>query len=720
MKGILKTLVGPVASVTLDIFRNQCENPGVTQNNVLLDIIRQNVHSTFGKDHSFQLIQSVDSFRREVPVCTYESLFPYIEKSLAGEPQQLTYEQPILFATTSGTTGTPKYIPITPESKSSKSKLMRIWLAALLKDYPNIFDGKILTVVSPEVESYSSGGIPCGTESGHGYKSMAAAVKGNYAIPYEVFEIKNYEAKYYAILRIACAEVISLLYTPNPSTLLLLADRMGDYSGQIIQDIRQGTLSRAFEIEPEYRAIIENSLKADPARAAQLESAAAKEGGRLIPRDVWPQLACICCWKGGTVGMYLDKFDRFFSPETPVRDIGYYASEVRGSVVISEHGSAGVLSITENFFEFLPVDSVETDPDQFLMAHELELDGQYYIYVTTKAGLYRYEMNDIIEVASYFGKTPVIRFVQKGKGVVSFTGEKLYEAQVIAAVENVLEDKRGSYSFIGAVGEIIDEKPRYNFLIEFAESVNEVEGQSILQQLDFELGAQNTEYKTKRDSGRISFPVLSLVEPGAFNLYRQREVAKGRNDGQFKTLRLTSDERFIKEFNVEQEIGEANKRESGETREMERKQLLQKHSLFKFMNDDLLEQFLSLAEERHYNADDVLYDDMGESQEVFFVLDGLLLHQFSLVSNDRSLAPIRVGKGEVTNAVAVIDSGPTYVSCVAESEVTLLVWKAEDIKSLCTKHPDAGYPFVCEVARMLASRMQQVNQRLLDSMEWGL
>jgi hypothetical protein len=61
------------------------------------------------------------------------------------------------------------------------------------------------------------------------------------------------------------------------------------------------------------------------------------------------------------------------------------------------------------------------------------------VFVTNASVLYRYKMNDIVEVAGLYGRTPLIRFVQKGKGVVSFTGEKLYEVQVIAAVEFAAE-----------------------------------------------------------------------------------------------------------------------------------------------------------------------------------------------------------------------------------------------------------------------------------------
>ena len=55
--------------------------------------------------------------------------------------------------------------------------------------------------------------------------------------------------------------------------------------------------------------------------------------------------------------------------------------------------------------------------------------------VTTAGGLYRYAMNDLVEVTGVHRATPLLRFVQKGRGVTNLTGEKLYEAQVIEAVQ---------------------------------------------------------------------------------------------------------------------------------------------------------------------------------------------------------------------------------------------------------------------------------------------
>ena len=104
---------------------------------------------------------------------------------------------------------------------------------------------------------------------------------------------------------------------------------------------------------------------------------------------------------------------------------------------------------------------------ELLRLQQLEVGQRYFVYVTNASGLYRYEMNDIVEVAGHDHRTPRIRFIQKGKGVVSFTGEKLYEVQVLAAVDKALAALRGRYNFIAAVAELVDgTTPRLLFLIE--------------------------------------------------------------------------------------------------------------------------------------------------------------------------------------------------------------------------------------------------------------
>ena len=548
---ILFSFLGPR---TLTTFQNECRKPTEAQERLLRRIIEKNQETAYGTAHRFSNISSFGHFQRRLPISTYEDLKPYIDASLRGEANQLTAERPVLFAATSGTTGASKYIPMTPESRPLKSYLMRVWLSALQRDHP-VFRGRVLTIVSPEVESYAPCGTPCGAESGHGYKNIPKAIKSLYSCPDEVYEIKDYEAKYYCILRIAAAQPISLIYTCNPSTILLLAQRLGQFTESIIRDVRDGTLSRNFDIPGALRAAIESELRADAGRAHALDKASTQADGKLVPKHVWPDLAAIGCWKGGTVGMYVDKFDEYYPPGLPVRDIGYFASEHRGSVPMTDDGSSGVLAVPTNVYEFFPLNEDRKPKGaELLTVEELEEGQRYYIYVTTAAGLYRYDMNDIVEVTGFYEKTPLIRFVQKGKGVVSFTGEKLYESQVLAAVEQAFDSVPGRCEFIAAIGEMRGTKPRYVFLIEFAEAPSESEAIALINFLEAALRSHNMEYASKRDSLRLDSPVLRIIKSGEFDRYRKRAVENGKADGQFKIMRLTAEAGFAKEFQAEREV----------------------------------------------------------------------------------------------------------------------------------------------------------------------
>ena len=550
MSRVGRLLLWVKAPRSLRHFNALCRTPVQTQDRLLRQILEANADTEFGRRHGFGDVTSFQQFQEQVPISAYEDLEPYITEEMNGRPNQLTKEPPVLFTTTSGTTGNRKYIPMTREGKRAKSHLTWLWFCGLYRDHPGIVGGRILSVVSPEIESHAPSGVPCGAESGHAYRTMPGPVKSMYTAPYGVFAIEDYEAKYYTLLRLAAGQDISCIATVNPSTVLLLGDRLARHSEAIIRDVRDGSLSSAFPVPQELRDSLH--LRPDPERAKHLERAAASGGGVL-----WPGLAAIGCWKGGTVGAYLAKFDTYFPQGPPVRDFGYYATELRGSVPLSDQGDAGTIAIGTNVLEFHPATEDRTpEGHELLRVEQLEVGQRYFVYVTNASGLYRYEMNDIVEVTGHDHQTPRIRFIQKGKGVVSFTGEKLYEIQVIAAVEEALAALRGRYHFIAAVAELVDAtNPRLVFLIEFDDPITDQNGSALVDRLDAALGEENDEYLTKRKSLRYGAPVIRVVRPGEFDRYRRRMVETGqRADGQFKVLRLTSDTSFAAEFTGERDL----------------------------------------------------------------------------------------------------------------------------------------------------------------------
>jgi hypothetical protein len=191
--------------------------PQETQNQLLREIINRNRETRFGRDHCFVTVGSLTDYRQQVKVGDYEGLRPYVERAKNGEVNVLT-EQPILmFTMTSGSTGEPKLIPVTKSARDNHRQLTRLWYYRAYSDHPGLLDAKLLGIVSPAIEGRTPGGIPFGAASGLIYQSSPRWIQNAYVVPYEVSQIKDFEAKYYVIMRLALEHQISFFGTPNPT-----------------------------------------------------------------------------------------------------------------------------------------------------------------------------------------------------------------------------------------------------------------------------------------------------------------------------------------------------------------------------------------------------------------------------------------------------------------------------------------------------------------------
>jgi len=150
--------------------------------------------------------------------------------------------------------------------------------------------------------------------------------------------------------------------------------------------------------------------------------------------------------------------------------------------------------------------------------------------VTTAAGLFRYAMNDIVEMTGRFERTPLLRFVQKGKGVTSVTGEKLYESQAIAAVQDAARHHRVVPRFFLFVA---DEAPAgYHLYVEAESGCGLSDG--LAGDVDRRLAQLNQEYGSKRASGRLATLVVTRLRPGAGDAFKAACVRAGQREGQYK------------------------------------------------------------------------------------------------------------------------------------------------------------------------------------------
>ncbi len=535
------------------VFERATKDPLKSQEKVLMKLVGRNKNTAYGRKHDFANIRSVADYQSRVPLNDYETLRPYIDCLMRGEGNVLTVDKTILFAVTSGTMGKPKYIPVTEYSRGKKKEVMDLWAHYALRDHPHLLDGKILAIVSPESEGFTTSKIPFGSESGHAYRNLPRVVRDLYAIPYEVFEIPDYESKYYCILRIAMEKDISTIATLNPSTILLLCQKIEKVKDDIIEDIRRGTLNNKMNVCCEIRESIQSRLQPNPKRADEISRLAESRNGKLLPMDIWPNLHLIECWKGGSVGVYISHLKKYFGDDVAIRDFGYLSSEARASIPMCDSGCGGVLTITSNFYEFIPREDMGKVEKRFLLPHQLEMGREYYVILTTPGGLYRYNIDDIIRVAGFYNNTPVIEFVQKGSLVSSVTGEKIYEMQIDEAVNKAAELIGVNLQFFSAFVEW-KTVPRYAFVVEFMSDLSRDGKVSLLNNIENQLIKLNVEYDTKRRSQRLGSPVLKVVPRGTFEEYRSKKVREGSHDGQVKIPKLTTDMRFHENFNISEEI----------------------------------------------------------------------------------------------------------------------------------------------------------------------
>ncbi len=147
---------------------------------------------------------------------------------------------------------------------------------------------------------------------------------------------------------------------------------------------------------------------------------------------------------------------------------------------------------------------------------------------------------------------------------------------------------------------------------------------------------------------------------------------------------------------------------------------LRRCGLFAAADDALLEKVLAQGEERAYAAGDPVFAEMSESDELYLVLEGRLRYTSALLDAAGVEYDMVEEPGSVANLVRFIAEGPSYISCLADTDTRVLVWKAQEAIAFWDNHPEVGYRVVTATAKLLHQRLQQLNQIILDRVSWGL
>jgi hypothetical protein len=320
----------------------------------------------------------------------------------------------------------------------------------------------------------------------------------------------------------------------NPGTLIRLAEIGDTYKTELIKDIHDGTLSSSFDIPNRLRAQLKTQGQLKNPRLAKKLATIAEQTGHLYPLDYWNQ-PVIGCWLGGTAGYQSRYLSQYFG-NSPLRDMGLVSSEGRHTIPLEDTYPHGIPALDAGYYEFLPKGQDPAKSSSTVPAHELDMDQEYRLIMTTSAGYYRFDIGDLVKCKGFVGQAPLLEFIQKADRVADLEGEKVTEHQVLEAAHHAAKSLDIKLGLLSAIPVRLNhEQPHYDFLVEITDLPDEALAKRFMAQIDQELGRLNFLWRARRLEGVIKSPRLYLVPKGFFAEYQQKQVTdRGTGDYQYK------------------------------------------------------------------------------------------------------------------------------------------------------------------------------------------
>ena len=411
-------------------FQSAAESVQETQTRLLSQYLNANKRTQYGESFCFDKITSPSEYQQLVPLTTYDDYSEYISRIGDGQPSVLTAEPVHMFELSSGSTAASKLIPYTKSLKSEFQRGIAPWIYNLYTSIPDLQNGPAYWSITPLIDGkrFTSAGIPIGFESDSDYLGLLGKwlVDSVMAVPNHVKNIADVDSfRYITLLYLLRHPELRLISVWNPTFLSLLLARLPDWWARLLNDIEHGTISVS---DTEFR------VTPSPKRARTLRD--------FSPTDYelfWPYLRLISCWMDGAAAPYARQIEEMF-PGVQLQAKGLLATEAFVSLpIVGVEGS--VLSINSHFFEFID------EAGDALLAHQIEKGKQYSVVVSTGGGLYRYQLQDVIEVIGHWKHVPRIRFLAKADRISDWFGEKLDEQFVASVLEKVFSVHKISPSF---------------------------------------------------------------------------------------------------------------------------------------------------------------------------------------------------------------------------------------------------------------------------------
>ena len=484
------------ARVWASIAHNQTlrwsSRPVETQNNVLKSLIKKAKNTSFGKDHLFDHIKSIQDFQNNVPIRDYEKLKIYIDRVVEGESNVLWPGVPKYFAKTSGTTSGSKYIPISSDSVIYHIRSARNAILAHICNTgrSQFLNGKMIFLQgSPELEK-TKYGIPTGRLSGISADFVPIYLQKNSMPSWKTNCIDDWEEKVTAIVEETFNSDMTVISGIPPWVQM--------YFEKLMDKTDKKSMS---EVYPNFDLFITGGVAFEP---------------------------------------YQARFKELFGKNIPIIQT-YPASE--GFFAYQDQiESSDLLLLLDNgiFYEFIPTDLYfETSPPRLTIG-EVKLGVNYALIISTNAGLWGYSIGDTVKFTSL--KPYRIKVSGRIKHFISAFGEHVIGSEVESAMEKTVSIHGGRIREFTVAPQITPPNgglPYHEWFVAFDEEPKNMK--SFCAELDLNMRKKNNYYDDLIVGGILQACVVRCVKKDAFIRYMK---SQGKLGAQNKVPRLMNDRKI--------------------------------------------------------------------------------------------------------------------------------------------------------------------------------
>jgi len=463
------------------------------QEAILKELLRVGAKTAFGEEHRLGDVKSYEEFREAVPVRDYEQFSGYIGQIKEGKHNVLWQGQPIYLAKTSGTTSGIKYIPISKDSISNHINTARNALLCYMSSTGNaaFSDGKMIFLSgSPELERV--GGIPTGRLSGIVNHHVPRYLRTNQLPSYETNCIEDWETKLEKIVEETLEQDMTLI-SGIPPWVQMYFDRLTQLTGKPIKDIF-----------PNFSVLVHGGVNFEPYKAKLFDS----------------------------IGKKIDTIETFPASE------GFFAFQ-------DSREEEGLLLNTNSgiFFEFVPAAGLSGEKPTRLSLKDVQVGENYALVVSTNAGLWGYNIGDMVRFVSVNPYRLVV--TGRTKHFISAFGEHVIGEEVEYSLMKAAEES-GLHITEFTVAPMIQQgqgKSYHEWFVEFERTPENLQEFAI--KVDTNLRSRNI-YYNDLITGNILMPlqIRSVRKNGFINYMR----SIGKLGGQNKVPHLSNDRNLAGEL----------------------------------------------------------------------------------------------------------------------------------------------------------------------------